>query len=178
VASTSLRAVVWLDAGDDCVSERVVSRSARARRALLDDPIAGLFPGHHREWTRLAGGGVHGVIVAGRSFGGGDVADEAAWALRRAGVAAVLVRSFAPEARHSLVNAGVLPLEAGVRPLQEIASPGDELEFPSLSEGVEPGHPVGVRNLTRGLQDTLVHRLGPDEVAVWRAGGLLARAGA
>ena len=172
----SLRAVVWVVVGDDWPAERIVSRSARARRALREDPVAGLFPGQDRQWTELVGPESRGVVVAGRHFGGGDVADEAAWALRRAGVAAVIARSIAPECERALVHAGVLALEAGRRPLHEIAGAGEELEIPSLPEAVEPGHPVGVRNLTRGVQDTLHHGLDAEAVATWRAGGLLARA--
>jgi aconitate hydratase len=172
----SLRAIVWLAIGDDWPAERIVSRSARARRALLDDPVAGLFPGVDRAWTRQVAAEARGAIVAGRNFGGGDVADEAAWALRRAGVAVVLARSFAVEAARALTHAGILALEPGRRPLHEIAAPGDELEIPSLPEAVEPGHPVGVRNLTSGIQDTLHHGLDSGLVAVWRAGGLLSLA--
>ena len=172
----SLRAVVWVVVGDDWPAERIVSRSARARHALLDDPVAGLFPGHDRQWTALVGHDSRGVIAAGREFGGGEGADEAAWALRRAGVATVIARSFAPGFARSLVHAGVLALQAGRRPLHEIAGAGEELEIPSLPEAVEPGHPVSVRNLTRGVQDTLYHGLDADAVAIWRAGGLLARA--
>src|SRR5207249_979658 len=116
-----------------------------------------------------------GVVVAGREFGGGELADEAAWALRRAGVAAVLARTFAPECARGLAYAGVLALTTH-RPLAGIALAGEELEFPSLPEAVEPGHPIGVRNLTRGLQQTLAHGLDGTAVAIWRAGGLLAGA--
>jgi aconitate hydratase len=173
----ALRVVVWVVVGDDWPAERIVSRSARARREVLDDPVAGLFPGQDRQWTEQTGPEARGVIVAGRDFGSGDVADEAAWALRRAGVAAVIARSFAPEFARALGHAGVLALQAGQRPLHEIAGWGEELEIPSLPEAVEPGHPVGVRNLTRGVQDTLHHGLDAEAIAVWRAGGLLARAG-
>ena len=174
-ARGSLRAVVWLVVGDDCPAERIVSRSARGQRALLEDPVAGLFPGLDRQWTAQTGPDARGAIIAGRHFGGGEFADEAAWALRRAGVAMVLARSFAPECAQAFGHAGILALEAGRRPLPEIAAAGEELEVPSLPEAVEPGHPVGVRNLTRGVQDTLHHGLDAAAVAVWRAGGLLSR---
>ena len=171
----SLRAVVWLVLGDNWPSERIVSRSARGQRALLEDPIAGLFPGLDRQWVAQTGPAARGAIVAGRHFGGGSIADEAAWALRRAGVAVVLARSFAPECALAFEQAGILALLGGRFPLAAIAAPGDELEVPSLPEAVEPGHPVGVRNLTRGVQATMQHALDGAAVAVWRAGGLLSR---
>jgi hypothetical protein len=88
----------------------------------------------------------------------------------------VIARSFAVECELALGHAGVLALTVGRRPLHEIARAGEELEIPGLPEAVEPGHPVGVRNLTRGVQDTLHHGLDANAVSVWRAGGLLARA--
>ncbi len=174
-AQGSLRAVVWLVVGDDWPAERIVSRSARGQRALLEDPVAGLFPGLDRQWIAQTGPDARGAIIAGRHFGGGEFANEAAWALRRAGVAVVLAKSFAPECAQAFGHAGILALEAGRRPLPEFAAAGEELEVPSLPEAVEPGHPVGVRNLTRGVQDTLHHGLDAAAVAVWRAGGLLSR---
>ena len=95
---------------------------------------------------------------------------------RRGRYAAPAWRSFSPETVRALTHAGVLALEPDQRWLHQIAAAGEELEIPSLPEAVEPGHPVGVRNLTRGVQDTLHHGLDAGSVAVWRAGGLLSRA--
>jgi len=167
----SLRVVVWIVVGDDWPAERVVSRSARGRREVLDDPVAGLFPGHDRAWMAQAGGGARGAIVAGRNFGGGDAADEAAWSLRRGGVALVLARSFAPGFARALALAGVLPLAVRAA-APRVAQAGEELEIPRLPE---PGDTaVGVRNLTCGSQVSLVPVLDPPAIAAWRGGGVLA----
>jgi aconitate hydratase len=70
----------------------------------------------------------------------------------------------------------VLPVEfrhdADARHIQA----GDELEFPGLPGALEPGKPLNVRNLTRGAQYTVGHRLDALDIAWLRRGGLLATA--
>ena len=56
---------------------------------------------------------------------------------------------------------------------QRILETGDELEMPGRLETVEPGVPVTVRDLTRGIQLLLTHPLGEHEVALLKAGGIL-----
>jgi hypothetical protein len=77
----------------------------------------------------------------------------------------------------ALVYAGVLPLTSTRHALGRLARLGEEIEVPSLPEAVEPGHSVGVRNLTRGVQDALTHGLDGELVDIWRRGGLLAEGG-
>jgi aconitate hydratase len=168
----ALRGIVWAEVGDVVSAEDVLPRGARARKRIEDAEPGALFASRLGAWDG-AGATGNGVMTAGRRFGGGPRADEAAWALRRAGVRAVLARSFAPDAVRALVYAGVLPLESTRRPLARLARGGEEIEVPSLPEAVEPGHSVGVRNLTRGVQDALTHGLDAGLVDIWRRGGLL-----
>jgi aconitate hydratase len=172
----SLRAVVWLEVDDDCPAERVLPRGDRGRRdSGARDPSV-LFPSIARDDAWFASAS-RLVLMAGRSFGRGGEFDEAAWALARSGVRAVLARSLDPSAVRSLAYAGVLPLESERRSARDLATVGDEIEIPSLPEAVEPGLPVSVRNLTRGVQDTLRHGLDGRLVSIWRSGGLLAPRG-
>ncbi len=171
-ATGALRAVVWAAVGDDFGAGHVLPRGARAVRLHRDGVADGLLAARPASADGEAMG--RGVVVAGRNFGRGERADEAAWALYRAGVRAVLARSFAPEAVTALAYAGILPLASSRRGVGELARLGEEIEIPGVPEGVEPGHAVGVRNLTRGAQDALTHGLDEALVAIWRAGGRLA----
>jgi aconitate hydratase len=167
---------VWVDAGDDANAERILSRGARKP----DEGSAeggggdGLLRGMERAFDPDPGGDVRMLVVAGRRFGGGSAADEAAWALFRLGVGAVVAESFGEGAERALAHAGVLALRFMEARTRAQLSPGDEIEIPNLPEIIEPGRPLVVRNLTRGLQHVVRHGLDARDIAVWRAGGILA----
>jgi aconitate hydratase len=111
-----------------------------------------------------------GFVVAGEGFGAGEPAELAALTLGAAGVRAVLARSFAAGFEARLVRAGVLPLVLERDPHGAILREGDELELPGLPGALEPGKPLTVRNLTRGSQCTVAHRLELRAIERLRAG--------
>ena len=174
---SGLRLDVWVDAGDDASADRILSSGARRSNEGPSGVAPGeaLFRGLERAFEPDAGGERRLVVVAGRRFGGGSRADEAAWALSRAGVGAIVVESFGEGARRALVLAGVLGLELSDARARGQLRPGDEIEMPNLPEAAEPARPLVVRNLTRGQQHVVHHGLDAWEIAVWRAGGILAR---
>ncbi len=79
------------------------------------------------------------VIVAGRNFGCGSSREQAARALKGAGVAAVVARSFARIFYRNAINVGLALIEADVA-----CQKGDTVEV-DLAEGLvrvgEPGLP-------------------------------------
>ena len=77
------------------------------------------------------------VIIAGDNFGCGSSREHAIWALRGAGVQAVIAKSFARIFFRNAVNNGFLVIEANVE-----ANDGDEIEIDA-----EKGE---VKNLTTG----------------------------
>jgi aconitate hydratase len=89
------------------------------------------------------------------------------------GVRAVIARSFAPGHRAELIRHGILPLRQATDTDAGEVAVGDELEFPGLSEMLEPNKPLVARDLTRGTQITLHHDLVPREIELIRAGGLM-----
>lgn len=124
---------------------RTKDRSIWAAHALedLDPSLAG----------RLAGA----VIVAGRNFGCGSSREQAAVALRDAGVAAVAAPSFARIFFRNAVNIGLPVLECDLP-----CGDGDQVAF-DLEEGwIESG---GVRRSIRPLS--------PRMRAILAAGGLV-----
>jgi aconitate hydratase len=171
-AMRAMRAVVWAVVGDDCAATRVMPRGVRARREATEPAraFAWLFPGVSRSEDAVSSRS--GLVIAGRAFLAGPQADEAAWALAHAGVRAVAAESYGAGGDRALASAGVLPLVVSERRTRDRLGPGDEVEIPGLPEGLEPGRPVVVRNLTRGLQVAARHPLDARAADVWRAGGV------
>ncbi len=170
-----LRGVVLIRAGDDASSGQVLPWGARLEPhagdigSLADHAFAPLDPNFARR-ARAHGGG---FVVAGERLGHGPARAQAALVLVALGVRAAIARSFSRSFLRELVQAGVLPLRF-TRPADfERLGSGDELELPTLPEGLEPGRALVVRNLTRGTQFIVAHDLGAREIAVVRAGGLL-----
>lgn len=167
------RAVIRLDLTDGFEAGRLLPRGAR--RGGEDDggdPIESFLA---PEFAAAVAPRGPACVVAGRGFGGGERADEAAWALARSRIVAVAALSYGPGAAVALAHAGVLALlrTAGTASRLRL---GDELEFSGLPHRLEPGRRVGLRNLTRGVSIALAHAWAAREVEVWRAGGILARA--
>ena len=78
-------------------------------------------------------------VVAGDDFGCGSSREHAVWALRGAGIRAVLADSFARIFYRNAVNNGFYPIE--IKGISEMVSPGDQLDI-DVESGV-------VKNLTK-----------------------------
>ena len=102
------------------------------------------------------------ILVAGEDFGCGSSREHAVWALRGAGVAAVVARSFSRVFFRNALNNGFLVVECA-RAVERIIT-GDLLEI-GLQEGV-------VKNLTKGEAFKFVP-FTPFAMEVLEAGGLL-----
>jgi aconitase A len=165
---------VRLELGDDWSASRCLrSGSRREPQEAADEASVGLAPGAAAALTQRG----PAVVLAGRGFGGGERADELAWALAQAFVVAVIAGGFAPGAVTALAHAGVLALDRGLETWRRLQL-GDEIELPGLPHAIEHGRRVVLRNLTRGVSLAVSHPWNAREVRVWRAGGILAMAGA
>jgi len=171
-----LRGSVLLALGDHVGTDRILPWGARARPASLDpDRLARLaFSGVDPLFAARAVAEGGGWIVAGRGFGERPAREQAVLVLANLGVRGVLARSFDATFRTLLRQHGVLALRFAAEADGLAIRPGDELEIPDLPEGLEPGKPLVVRNLTQGSQYTLHHDLDAAGVREVRAGGLLA----
>ena len=173
---TTTRGSVLLALGDRDPAARVLPAGERVWRdrahiaALAEHAFSASDPGFAAR-ARANGGG---FVTAGEGFGAGAVQPHASLVLTELGVRAVVATSFAPGCRAALIRHGVLPLV--------LASPGDgvelktgdELEITGLPEGLEPGRPLVIRNLTRAMQVIVNHDLDARAIEIVRAGGLLA----
>ncbi len=102
------------------------------------------------------------ILVAGEDFGCGSAREHAVWALRGAGIAAVVARSFSRLFFRNALNNGFLVVECAEA--VERAASGDLLEV-DLQDGA-------VKNLTKGETYRCVP-LTPFAMEVLEAGGLL-----
>lgn len=102
------------------------------------------------------------ILVAGEDFGGGSSREHAIWALRGAGVAAVVAASFARIFFRNALNNGFLVVECPRA--VEVVTTGDEIEI-DLPAGC-------LRNLTRPAEAGFVP-LSPFARDLLGAGGLL-----
>jgi aconitate hydratase len=93
--------------------------------------------------------------------------------LAELGVRALLARSWVAEWRRDVIHYGGLPLTFANEAAFAALHVGDELEVPTLPEGLEPHRPLVVRNLTQGTQLALRHDLSAREIAVVLVGGLM-----
>lgn len=118
--------------------------------------LAGIDPGFADRVSR------GDILVAGEDFGCGSAREHAVWALRGAGIAAVVARSFSPLFFRNALNNGFLVVECAAAAAG--ASAGDLLEI-DLQEST-------VRNLTKGVSHSFVP-LTPFAMEVLEAGGLL-----
>jgi len=171
-----MRGTVLLKLGDRVTADRILPWGARVRPARLDVvalaefAFAGLDAGLSERAAAHGGG----WIVAGLNFGAGPWREQIGWVLAHLGLRAILARSYAPELRRRLVQHGVLALQFITAGDYQAIESGDELEMPDLPEGLEPGKPLVVRNLTSGTPYTLRHDLDTQEIEQVRVGGLLA----
>ena len=106
---------------------------------------AGLFEAWRRDPAfvmndpRYAGAA---ILIAGANFGSGSSREHAVWALRGAGVKAVIAKSYARIFFRNAINNGFLAIECPEA--VEIAQTGDEVEI-DLAAG-------RLRNLTNGKE--------------------------
>lgn len=168
------RGEVLILLGDDVDAATLLAPGARLDemrgrlRALAGALLAGIEPGFAERARRLGGG----WVAAGEGFLRGEGRAAAAVCMAEAGVWGILARSYAPGAARTLAHAGVIPFTTAA----EGPRRGDELEVAGLPEALAPGHPLDARDLTRGGHLGLAHDLSAREVAIVRAGGVVADA--
>jgi 3-isopropylmalate dehydratase small subunit len=157
--------------GDDLTTDDVVTWGPRVENLDPGDLVGLIFSGCDSGLRSRLAAGPSG-LVAGRNALAGPRGEVSAWVLSRAGVRVVLALSFAPNAMRDLAATGVLALE-WPQPKHGAMEPGDEIEVAGGIESLAEGVPVTVRNLARGTQELLRHRLDARWLDILRAGGLV-----
>ncbi len=173
-----LRGTVLLKLGDRVSVDRILPWGARVRPLGLQVDVLKhfVFAGVDREFCARALAHSGGWVVAGRDLGVGPRREQIAMIAVRLGLRAMLALGFDPGFRQMLLQHGILALRfLGVGDFHDVRT-GDELEIPDLPEALEEGKPLGVRNLTRGMQYAVHHDLEGDQIEEVRLGGRLAAA--
>ena len=173
-----LRGTVLLKLGDRVGVDRILPWGARVRPLGLQVEALKhfVFAAVDREFCARATAHSGGWVVAGRDLGVGPRREQIAMIAVRLGLRAMLALGFDPGFRAMLLQHGILALRFLASGDYLDVCTGDELEIPDLPEALEEGKPLGVRNLTRGMQYAVHHDLEEDQIEEVRAGGRLASA--
>ena len=110
-----------------------------------------------------------GIVVGGANYGQGSSREHAALTPRYLGVAAVVAVSFARIHLANLVNFGVVPLLFARKEDYGRIDEGDQVVIHLNGLAGK----ITLQNETRGTTCVLDHRLGPREIAIVQAGGIL-----
>ena len=110
-----------------------------------------------------------GIVVGGANYGQGSSREHAALAPRYLGVTVVVAVSFARIHLANLINFGVVPLLFSSPADYGQINQGDQVMIQLNNLAGE----ITLRNETQGTTCVLGHRLGPREVAIVKAGGVL-----
>ncbi len=113
------------------------------------------------------------IIVGGANYGQGSSREHAALAPLHLGVKAVLVKSFARIHRSNLINAGILPLTFKNESDYEKISQGDDLMIENLTDAVNSGSEIVLKNKTTNEEIICLCNLTDRTKAIILAGGLL-----
>ena len=111
--------------------------------------------------------------MGGLNYGQGSSREHAALVPLYLGVRAVIAKSFARIHAANLINAGILPLTFAAPADYDRLHQGDQLSLEGVYEGMERGR-MTLKNLTTGETVELLCGFTPRQIAMLRAGGLLA----
>lgn len=113
------------------------------------------------------------VVVAGENYAQGSSREHAAIAPRFLGQKAVLAKSYARIGWQNLVNFGILPLQfANESDYKEIEQ-GDMMIAQEISEQLNSGGKIFIRNQTKDRDIEVVHTMSPRQVSVMLEGGVI-----
>ena len=119
-----------------------------------------------KEFAARAAANGGGFIVGGENYGQGSSREHAALAPWQLGVKAVFAKSYARIHRANLINVGIIPFICDTDRIDR----GDELEVDVSDLTGE----LVAYNRTKDERISLSHDLSPREIAMIKAGGLLA----
>jgi len=164
-----LEGEVLLKVGDGVSTDAILPAGPLTQHLRSNLPEIARFTFHYEDETfaqrALDAGG--GFLVGGDNYGQGSSREHAALAPWRLGIKAVLAESFARIHRANLINMGILPLLADTDAIDQ----GDRL---TIDVADLDGRELTLKNATKGTAVTVKHDLSDREIAMVRAGGLLA----
>jgi aconitate hydratase len=173
----SLKGKVVIKVGDKITTDHIMPAGERLKyRSNIGKYSQFVFerldPDFHKKCKAEAALGQAVFIAAGESYGQGSSREHAAMCPMFLGVKAVLARSIERIHAANLINFGILPLTFKDPADYEALESGDELELPSLAEGLEKGEVV-VKDMTRKREFRMKAGFSARQKAILKVGGLL-----
>lgn len=173
--SDSLCAPVTLKVGDNITTDHIMPAGAkilpyRSNIPYMSQFCFGVCDPDFPERAKAAG---QSILVGGLNYGQGSSREHAALVPLYLGVRAVIAKSFARIHAANLINAGILPLTFAYPADYDRLHQGDQLSLEGVYEGMERGR-MTLKNLTTGETVELLCGFTPRQIAMLRAGGLLA----
>ena len=164
-----LEGEVLLKVGDGVSTDAILPAGPLTQHLRSNLPEISKFTFYYEDETFAqraidAGGG---FLVGGDNYGQGSSREHAALAPWKLGIRAVLAKAFARIHRANLINMGILPVIVDTDPIDQ----GDRLSIDASN--LEAGD-LTVKNETKGASLAARHDLSEREIAMVRAGGLLA----
>jgi len=164
-----LEGEVLLKVGDGVSTDAILPAGPLTQHLRSNLPEISKFTFYYEDETFAqraidAGGG---FLVGGDNYGQGSSREHAALAPWKLGIRAVLAKAFARIHRANLINMGILPVIVDTDPIDQ----GDRLSIDASN--LEAGD-LTVKNETKGTSLAARHDLSEREIAMVRAGGLLA----
>ena len=163
-----LKGEVLLKLGDGVSTDAILPAGPLTQHLRSNLPEISKFTFYYEDETfaqrALDAGG--GFLVGGDNYGQGSSREHAALAPWFLGIKAVFAKAFARIHHANLVNMGIVPLTCDTDRINQ----GDRLEIDvSDLEGA-----LVLKNLTQGTEIPVEHTLSDRDIAMLRAGGLLA----
>ncbi|MDZ7801713.1 MAG: aconitate hydratase [Trueperaceae bacterium] len=176
----TLELEVALAVGDDVSTDEIMPAGAEVLPFRSNVPeisrfvyraVDPTFPDRAAELRDRDGGS---IIVGGQNYGQGSSREHAAIAPRYLGVRVVIAESFARIHWQNLANFGVLALTFDAPDDRDRLEAGTRLRLEGLHDALEHGTPIEARIVGEDRPVTLTHQLSERQVAMLRAGSLIA----
>jgi aconitate hydratase len=166
--SPILKGEVLLKLGDGISTDAILPAGPLTQHLRSNLPEIAKFTFYYedKEFAARAQQKNGGFIVGGENYGQGSSREHAALAPWQLGIKAVFAKSYARIHRANLINVGIIPFLCDTDALDQ----GDQLEIDVSNLDGD----LILLNKTKGETLTVRHDLSPREVAMVRAGGLLA----
>jgi aconitate hydratase len=163
-----LRGEVLIKLGDGISTDTILPAGPLTQHLRSNLPEIAKFTFYYEDknFANRALGKGGGFIVAGDNYGQGSSREHAALAPWQLGIKAVFAKSYARIHRANLLNVGIIPFTCNT----DLLSQGDQLEIDvSNLKG-----PLTLHNRTQNKTLEVRHDLSPRDIAMVKAGGLLA----
>lgn len=169
-----LEGSVLIKVGDNITTDHILPSTAKLLPLRSNIPALAeyCFSVIDKDFSKRAKENSGGIIVAGENYGQGSSREHAALVPSYLGVKAVITKSFARIHRDNLVNYGIIPMTFKKVEDYENITDNDKLVLKNIKESLMKGEAI-LKNVTRNIEIPVKFDLGPRQIKILLAGGLL-----